>query len=174
MATNLSSMSSTKCAALRGRAGSPLPAERSMWFFAAFNGVETPFSSICCNHASSNPERIESFSPGLARFREGLPWVMALMRYNPVRVEPQSFNPERIDSFSPGLARFREGLPWVVAFKRNNPVRVESQFRERQIQPLQGCAFFVFSPRVARSAQPWAESFNRVAIGNTNRNFFHA
>ena len=39
--------------------------------------------------APANPERIESFSPGLARFREGLPWVMALNRHSPARVESQ-------------------------------------------------------------------------------------
>jgi len=165
---------------------------------------------MCGNDPSFNPERIGSFSPGLARFREGPPWVVAFNRHNPARVASQSvrrqiqplqgcaffvfsprvarcpafaalrrgndpsFNPERIGSFSPGLARFREGLPWVVAFNRHNPARVASQSVRRQIQPLQGCAFFDFLPRVARGAQPWAESSNRVAIAKTNGNFSHA
>jgi hypothetical protein len=50
------------------------------------------------------------------------------------------------------LARFREGLPWVVAFKFHNPERVEYQGFMKQIQPLQGCGFCPFSPRVARGA----------------------
>jgi hypothetical protein len=73
-------------------------------------------------------------------------------------------NPKGIGSFGPGLARFREGLPWVAAFKFHNPERVEYQRFTKQIQPLQGCGFFLFSPRVARGAQPWAESFNPVGI----------
>jgi hypothetical protein len=77
------------------------------------------------------------------------------------------FNPERIASFSPGLARFQEGLPWVAAFKCHNPERVEYQILMKQVQPFQGCDFHVFSPRVARSSQPWAESFNPIGIGKT-------
>jgi hypothetical protein len=73
-------------------------------------------------------------------------------------------NPKGIASFSPGLARFREGLPWVDAFKSHNPEGVEYQRLKEQIQPLQGCDFFLFSPRVARGAQPWAEGFNPVGI----------
>ena len=73
-------------------------------------------------------------------------------------------NPKGIGSFSPGLARFREGLPWVAAFKFHNPERVEYQRFTKQIQPLQGCGFFLFSPRVARGAQPWAKSLNPVGI----------
>ena len=84
-----------------------------------------------------------------------------------------SFNPEGIASFSPGLARFREGLPWVTAFKIHNPERVEYQALTKQIQPFQGCDFSVFSPRVARSSQPWAESFNPVGIGKTNDDSFN-
>jgi hypothetical protein len=74
------------------------------------------------------------------------------------------FNPERIVSFSPGLARFREGLPWVMALKRNNPEGVEYQLVMTWMKPFQGSDFPVFSPRVARSSQPWAESFNPVGI----------
>jgi hypothetical protein len=36
---------------------------------------------------SVNPEGIESFSLGLARFREGLPWVNGKKNRNPERVE---------------------------------------------------------------------------------------
>ena len=42
--------------------------------------------------------------------------------------------------------------------------RVEYQRFTKQIQPLQGCDFCLFSPRVARSSRPWAESFNPVGI----------
>jgi len=52
-------------------------------------------------------------------------------------------NPNRIGSFSPGLARFREGLPWVPAFNPHNPARVEYQGVTKQIQPLQGCHFYL-------------------------------
>ena len=38
----------------------------------------------------------------------------------------------------------------------------------KQIQPLQGCGFSVFLPRVARSSQPWAEWFNPFGIGRTS------
>jgi len=75
-------------------------------------------------------------------------------------------NPNGIASFSPRLARFREGVPWVVSFKFRNPEWVEYQRLTKQIQPLQGCGFFLFSPRVARSSQPWSESFNPVGIEN--------
>ena len=67
------------------------------------------------------------------------------------------FNPEGIESFSPGLTRFREGLPWVASVSFHNPERVESHALTRVIQPFQGWALSVFSPRVARSSQPWAD-----------------
>ena len=79
-----------------------------------------------------------------------------------------NFNPEGIGSFSPGLARFREGLPWVAMVEFHNPERVESPVLLKQIQPFQGWDFSLFSPRVARSSQPWAESFNPVGIGKTH------
>ena len=81
-----------------------------------------------------------------------------------IRCQNPLANPKGIASFSPGLARVREGLPWVVSFKFYNPERVESQRLTKQIQPLQGCDFFLFSPRVARGAQPWANRFNPVGI----------
>jgi hypothetical protein len=87
-----------------------------------------------------NPNGIESFSPGLARCREGLPWVTSANRKYPEGVPPEPtpginsarqkdsiasgfhfFNPNGIESFSPGLARCREGLPWVTFAKRTYP-----------------------------------------------------
>jgi hypothetical protein len=38
----------------------------------------------------------------------------------------------------------------------------------KEIQPLQGCDFAVFSPRVARCSQPWAECFNPFGIAKAN------
>jgi hypothetical protein len=40
-----------------------------------------------------------------------------------------------------------------------------------EIQPLQRCVFSVFSPRVARSSQPWADRFNPVGIGLAKETF---
>jgi hypothetical protein len=96
--------------------------------------------------------------------------------FNPERIELKSskkpsFNPERIESFSPGLARFREGLPWVMSLKSCNPEGVEYQGLTKRIQPLQGCDFFLFSPRVARGAQPWAECSNAVRIEKPKARF---
>ncbi len=79
-------------------------------------------------------------------------------------------NPEGIESLSPGLSRFPEGLPWVEAFTFHNPERVEYHTFMKEIQPLQGCDFAEFSPRVARCSQPWAERFNPVGIGKTSGN----
>jgi hypothetical protein len=45
--------------------------------------------------------------------------------------------------------------------------RVEAQMAAHQIQPLQGCDLRVVLPRVARSSQPWAESFNPFGIALT-------
>ena len=44
------------------------------------------FVSVC-EYPLINPNGIGSFSPGLARFREGLPWVTAFKLHNPERVE---------------------------------------------------------------------------------------
>src|SRR5208283_4759807 len=46
------------------------------------------FVSVC-EYPLINPDGIGSFSPGLARFREGLPWVTAFKLHNPERVEYQ-------------------------------------------------------------------------------------
>ena len=77
-------------------------------------------------------------------------------------------NPKGIELFSPRLDRFREGLPWVNAYKLINPEGVAYQALRKQIQPVQGRDFSEFSPRVARSSQPWAERFNPFGIGQTN------
>ncbi len=59
------------------------------------------------------------------------------------------------------------GLPWVNAFESSNPERVEYQGLRNQIQPVQGCDSSMISPKVARSSQPWAASFNPVGIVKT-------
>lgn len=46
-----------------------------------------------------------------------------------------------------------------------NPNGVESSARGDLIQPFQGCVSSPCSPRVARSAQPWAERCNPVGVG---------
>jgi len=62
---------------------------RRKWFFALFGGIEMVCSSMCRQVTIGNPEGIESHSPGLARFWEGLPWVSAFEFDNPERVEYQ-------------------------------------------------------------------------------------
>jgi hypothetical protein len=47
-------------------------------------------SSMACRGAFFNPNGIASSSPGLARFRESLPWVSAMHSTNPERVGSQS------------------------------------------------------------------------------------
>jgi hypothetical protein len=59
------------------------------------------------------------------------------------------------------------GLPWVAGFIFKNPERVAPQTFMKRMKPLQGFNFSLFSPRVARSSQPWAESCNPVGIGKT-------
>jgi hypothetical protein len=73
-----------------------------------------------------NPERIVSFSPGLARFREGLPWVTAFKVHNPERVEYQTLTKQiqpfqgcDFSVFSPRVARASQ--PWAKSF---NPVGI--------------------------------------------------
>src|SRR5208282_5833314 len=73
-----------------------------------------------------NPERIASFSPGLARFREGLPWVAVFTFHNPERVEHQALTKQiqpfqgcDFSVFSPRVARASQ--PWVESF---NPVGI--------------------------------------------------
>jgi hypothetical protein len=71
----------------------------------------------------------------------------------------------------------KESLPRVVMIRRQNPERVEAQVFMKEIQPLQGCYFCCFLPKVARApafatlrrgpSQPWADGFNPVGIGKT-------
>src|ERR1017187_6921570 len=60
-----------------------------------------------------NPKGIGSSNPGLARFRESLPWVAATI--------PKGFNHS-----AQGWPILR-GLPCVAAFELHNPERVEYQ-----------------------------------------------
>jgi hypothetical protein len=55
-----------------------------MRFLAVFGGIQMMVKAW---HSFRNPERIASFSPGLARFPEGLPWVNVSKIHNPERVE---------------------------------------------------------------------------------------
>ena len=54
-------------------------------FFAVFGGIEMARSAMCDKNLFVNPKGIASFSPGSARFREGLPWVAAFNFHNPFR-----------------------------------------------------------------------------------------
>jgi hypothetical protein len=54
-----------------------------------------------CRDPWFNPKGIASFSPRLARFREGLPWVIAGKPHNPERVVYQ--NSRRTGSTLSGL-----------------------------------------------------------------------
>jgi hypothetical protein len=53
------------------------------WFLDDFGGIEMAGSARCAESAFVNPKGIASLSPGLARFREGLPWVTAFKFHNP-------------------------------------------------------------------------------------------
>jgi hypothetical protein len=75
---------------------------------------------------SPNPEGIESSSPGLARFREGQPWVIARKCHNPNGVEyqipmnqMQLFQSCDSSVISPRVARSSQ--PWA---ERGNPVGI--------------------------------------------------
>jgi putative transposase len=50
--------------------------------------------SMCCKLQTSILKGLNSFSPGLARFLEGLPWVIAFKFHNPERVEYQTVTTE--------------------------------------------------------------------------------
>ncbi|HWY31610.1 MAG TPA: hypothetical protein VNX46_12695, partial [Candidatus Acidoferrum sp.] len=65
-------------------AGQPL---RFNWFFAVFCGIKMIGVSMRSKIHSSILKGLNSFSPGLARFPEGLPWVIAIIFYNPEWVE---------------------------------------------------------------------------------------
>jgi hypothetical protein len=89
------------------------------------------------NEPSANPEGIESLSPGLARFREGLPWVKSFPWINPegvayqvLRKQIQPFQGRDWSEFSPRVAR----SPAFASLRRGK-------------------------------SQPWAERFNPFGIG---------
>jgi hypothetical protein len=82
--------------------------------------------STACPGAFFNPKGIASFSPGLARFRESLPWVAANNSINPERVEYQSLmkkvQPFQRCDFSRSLPRVaRSSQPWAES---GNPVGI--------------------------------------------------
>jgi len=56
-------------------------------------------------HRSGNPERIAAFSPGMAQFREGLPWVAASKFPNPERVEYQRLT-KLVKPFQGGMSLY--------------------------------------------------------------------
>ncbi len=98
--------------------------------------------STPCNGPFFNPEGIGSFSPGLARFREGLPWVGVVKIRNPERVEYQilmnQIQPFQGCDFSVFLPRVaRSSQPWAERF---NPVGI-GKADDNHFQP-----YFCFNP----------------------------
>ena len=78
-------------------------------------------------HPVSNPKGIGSSSPGLARFREGLPWETMIKNCNPEGVEfqilaeqIQPFQGWDFSLFSPRVARSSQR--WAKGF---NPVGID-------------------------------------------------
>ena len=53
-------------------------------------GIEIAGVSMTCRDQWFNPKGIASFSPRLARLREGLPWVIAGKPHNPEKVVYQN------------------------------------------------------------------------------------
>ena len=81
-----------------------------------------------------NPKGIASLSPGLARFRESLPWVTAIHATNPERVEAQSLvryvqplNYLPLSRVIMGLAQGRSSLIKAnqVIFMRPGPIHLK-------------------------------------------------
>ncbi len=92
---------------------------------------------MCDKNQFVNPKGIASFSPGLARFREGLPWVAAFTFHNPERVEYQrlmkQIQPLQGCDFSLGSPRVaRSSQPWAECF---NPVGIETPMSPLQTSP---------------------------------------
>jgi hypothetical protein len=54
-------------------------------FLDVFDGITMACSSMFRMAPSFNPEGIASFSPGVARFREGLPWEHGVSFFQPHR-----------------------------------------------------------------------------------------
>jgi hypothetical protein len=59
-------------------------------FFAVFSGIMIICVSMRCKIHSSILKGLSSFSPGLARFLEGLPRVTAIIFRNPEGVESKT------------------------------------------------------------------------------------
>jgi len=111
-----------------------------------------------------------SFHFGRARLRRALAFSSEIESrldgVSPYRKKmPNELQSQRDWIIQPRVGPIREGLPWVVIILFHNPERVASHALEKKIQPFQGCDVSVFSPRVARSSQPWAERFNPFGIG---------
>jgi hypothetical protein len=108
-----------------GGTGYGLKRQHNPGFFAVFCGIPRDLGR---GHWFSNPNGIEAFSPGLARLREGLPWVAAITSHNPERVEYQMLT-KRIQPFqgfdfllsSPRVARSSQ--PWA---ERYNPFGIDA------------------------------------------------
>jgi len=120
-------------------------------FFAVFSGIESGSFSMAREHPRFNPKGIASSSPGLARRREGRPWVMAFEFHNPEKVEYQKltrnrFNPCRvvIPLYShpgwlvprdPGL---KASIPLGLKNQRRRP-KNHSVFHPKQRRTCNGC-----------------------------------
>ncbi len=94
-------------------------------------------SAMCDKNPFVNPNGIASFSPGLARVREGLPWVAAFTFHNPGRVEYQrlmkQIQPLQGCDFSRCSLRVaRSSQPWAECF---NPVGIEKAMSTLQTSP---------------------------------------
>ena len=94
-------------------------------------------SAMCDKNPFVNPNGIASFSPGLARVREGLPWVAAFTFHNPERVEYQrlmkQIQPLQGCDFSRCSPRVaRSSQPWAECF---NPVGIEKPMSPLQTSP---------------------------------------
>src|SRR5580692_8514001 len=76
--------------------------------------MRCPMPSKCFRHARFNPKGIASFSPRLARLREGLPWVIADIGHNPERRCIPAPSEHRYNLFQ-GCGFFG-CKPWVARF----------------------------------------------------------
>src|SRR5208337_1354395 len=117
---------------------------------------------------SFNPEGIGSFSPGLARFREGLPWVAAFKVINPERVEYQPLT-NQIQPFqgcdysvlSPRVARSSQ--PWAERLQSfqdcASGLNQCNPFRIARLGAIDSTGLRVSIPKgLDHSAQGWPDS----------------
>jgi len=98
----------------------------------------------------------------------------ALLRRGMARREAHAVNANGVPSSSPGLFRSHETTlgpfhptkpPTLKGLHQREPDGGGGIFVRRVMQPFQGWGVFVGGvPRVARSGQPWAGSFNPVGI----------